>query len=366
MTSTTQTPLLNPNNDVSYAMPSALRMDHLFDLTTDIGIWQHARGSQPDRRHGYSIDDQARALIVAIDYYRAGVERNRMAWLGKVTFDFLTRAAITAGPNAGRFHNFCDRHGKWLDRIGSDDSLGRTIWALGIACDADLPFAPRSVAQPLLERALTRVGPESPSRTIAFTMLGLKPRVVGSGSVEALADGLIHEYHATSALDWDWFENYLTYCNARLPMAMFIAARALPQRGDFTAIGCRTLDFLLQTTRNEQGSYSPVGNEHLTTRGWYVRGDDHVPVFDQQPVDAGALVECCALAYSVTGDPRYREAAYDAYGWYFGRNVHNLPVYQADSGGVADAVTADGVSANMGAESVVSAHLAQQALWSIE
>jgi len=364
MTST-QTLLRQPSES-SFTAPSALRMDHLFDMTTDIGIWQHAKGSKPDRRHGYSIDDQARALIVAIDYYRAGIERSRMAWLGKVAFDFLTRAAITTGPNAGRFHNFCDQRGKWLDRIGSDDSLGRTIWALGVVCEADLPFAPRKIAEPLLVGALARVSPHSPSRTIAFTLLGLKAGVAGSENIETLADGLTHEYHATSAEDWEWFENYLTYCNARLPMAMFLAARALPQRTDFAAIGCRTLDFLLKTTRNEQGSYSPIGNEYLTTRGWYVRGDDQVAVFDQQPVDAGALVECCALAYSVTGNPKYREAAYDAYGWYFGRNYHNLPVYQSSSGGVADAVTADGVSANMGAESVVSVHLAQQALSSIE
>jgi hypothetical protein len=335
-------------------------------MMTEIGMWQHSAGPFPDRRHGYSIDDQVRALIVAIDYYDRGIQREYMEWVGAVTFDFIRRAAITSGRNAGRYHNFCDEHGRWLDTIGSDDSLGRTIWALGIACAADAPFAPRDEARCLLSASLGVVKELSPVRTIAFAILGAAQCGIDREIVGTLADRLAQAFRSTASSDWRWFEDHLTYCNARLPMALFAAARLFPERPEYLEIARDSLGFLLKTTRNDKGSYDPVGNEPLTTRGWHTRSDLKPPLFDQQPVDAGALVECCALAYSVTGDPAYRHAAYEAYGWYFGRNVHGIPVYQDDCGGVADAVTPQGVSLNMGAESVISIHLAMQALQRIE
>lgn len=343
--------------------PAKLRLDHFDKMLTDIGIWQHSAGPQPDRRHGYSIDDQVRGLIVAINYFQAGVETKFMERLGRVCFDFVKNAAITSGPNAGRFHNFCDEHYHWLDKIGSDDSLGRTIWALGVACSADVPFAPREEAMPLLSRAMRVAEKLSPARTVAFSILGTPTD--HSELVGNLADRLVLSFRDSATDDWAWFENHLTYCNARLPQALFAAADRFPERPEYLAVARRSLAFLLRVSQNEKGSYSPIGNEPLTSRGWYTRGDERPPLFDQQPVDAGALVECCALAYAVTGNPTYRHAAHSAYGWYFGANVHGISVYHPDHGGVADAITPSGISDNMGAESVISIHLAHQALSAI-
>jgi len=345
------------------AAPANLKLDHFDKMLTGIGIWQHSAGDEPDRRHGYSIDDQVRGLIVAINYYQAGHESNFMERLGRVCFDFVKNAAIASGKNAGRFHNFCDEHYRWLDKIGSDDSLGRTIWALGVACDADLPFAPAKEARPLLDRALAAAAKLSPVRTVAFSILGGQ-RSHGE-LIGDLADRLVLAFRDSAFDEWSWFENHLTYCNARLPQALFIAADLFPERPEYLAVAKKSLAFLLRVSQNEKGSYSPVGNEPLTSRGWYTRGDERPPLFDQQPVDAGALVECCATAYQVTGNPTYRHAAHSAYGWYFGANVHGISVYRPEHGGVADAVTPTGISENMGAESVISIHLAHQALSSI-
>lgn len=365
MTSTLRT-RQQPTIQFPMAPPKKLRLNHFKTMMTEIGMWQHSAGPAPDRRHGYSIDDQVRALIVAIDYYNRGVQREYMEWVGAITFDFVRRAAITEGKNAGRYHNFCDENGRWLDNIGSDDSLGRTIWALGVACAADTPFAPRDEAKRLLTASLEVVKELSPVRTIAFSILGAAACGCDREITGALADRLVHAYRTTASNGWHWFEEHLTYCNARLSMALFVAGSLFPERAEYLEIAETSLAFLLKTTRNDKGSYSPVGNEPLTARGWHTRGDTEPPLFDQQPVDAGALVECCATAYAVTGDPAYRHAAYEAYGWYFGRNVHAIPVYCAGSGGVADAITPEGVSLNMGAESVISIHLALQALQRIE
>ncbi len=146
---------------------------------------------------------------------------------------------------------------------------------------------------------------------------------------------------------------------------MFVAARALADER-YVEIGTQALDFLLHATHNEKGSYAPIGNSRMSQGGWYHRKDALPPLFDQQPVDAGALVECCAAAYQVTSEPRFRKAASDAFSWYFGENVHGLWVYDAATGGVYDALTRFGVNRNMGAESVLSIHLAHLALQSIE
>ena len=158
----------------------------------------------------------------------------------------------------------------------------------------------------------------------------------------------------------------MTYCNARLPQALFTAARMFPDSLRYGKIAAESLDFLLDRTRNAQGSYNPIGNLRLTEAGWFTRHDREPPKFDQQPVDAGALVECCAEAFQTTGQPRYRRAAEDAFEWYLGRNHHGLPVFDAETGGVSDALTPHGLNSNQGAESVLSIHLAFQALQTIE
>ena len=337
---------------------------HLDCLLTDIGLWQHAQGCRPHQRHGYSIDDEARGLIVGLRYWEQGVAPVFSERLARTCFRFIEMAAITEGRGAGRYHNFCDADGRWLDSVGSDDSFGRTLWGLGVAHAVDAPFAPRAEAETLLRRSLPAIDGLNPwyLRAHAFVIFGLAASRLDDARLKKAADVLMDAYEANSNAAWRWFEDGMTYCNARLPQALFVAARLFPDEARYAQIASESLNFLLEKTRNGQGSYDPVGNARLTTRGWFLRTDEAPARFDQQPVDAGALVECCVEAWHATGEPRFRQAAWDAFGWYEGRNLHGLPVYDAETGGVADALTEHGVSVNQGAESVLSIHLAHQAL----
>ena len=341
-----------------------LRFLHLERMLTDIGLWQHAQGDMPHARHGYSIDDEARGLIVGLRYWEEGVEPRFHSRLAETCFQFIEKAAITEGTDAGRYHNFCDARGRWLDSVGSDDSFGRTVWGLGVAHAVDASFAPRRDVEVLLRRSLPMVDRLNPwyLRAHAFVILGLAAARLDDARLKQMADVLAGAYEAHADPRWRWFEEGMTYCNARLPQALFAASRLLPSGDRYADIAVASLDFLLAKTRNGKGSYDPVGNARLTTRGWFLRTDDAPAPYDQQPVDAGALVECCVEAWHATGLSRFRKAAYDAYDWYWGSNLQGLPVYNAATGAVADALTPHGLNSNQGAESVLSVHLASQAL----
>ncbi len=344
-----------------------LRFDHLEDMLTETGLWQHCEDCQPNPRHGYSIDDEARGLIVGLRYWQDGVQPQFYERLARTCFNFVQGAAITSGECAGQYHNFCDQQGRWLDSVGSEDSFGRTLWGLGVAYAVGAPFAPRAMAERLLLGSLPVLPTMRPTylRAKAFVILGLAEARIADDQVRLLAGALADKYDSCCDDNWHWFEDQMTYCNARLPQALFAASRLFPDNPRYKNIAKASLDFLLEKTRNAQGSYDPVGNLRLTEAGWFTRHDDAPPRFDQQPVDAGALVECCAEAFRATGEPRYRQAAYDAFDWYLGRNYHGLPVFDAESGGVSDALTPHGLNSNQGAESVLSVHLAHQALQTI-
>ena len=343
---------------------ATLSFGHLEAMLTPIGLWQHAEGNQPNPRHGYSIDDEARGLIVGLRYWQAGVAPDFYGRLAETCFRFIEGAAITQGKSAGQYHNFCDRNGKWLDSVGSEDSFGRTLWGLGVAYAADAPFVPRATAETLLRDSLPIIATMRPTylRAKAFVILGLSEARIADDQIKILADALADVHEACNGSGWRWFEDHMTYCNARLPHALFVAARMFPEEPRYRRIAIESLDFLLEKTRNAQGSYDPIGNQRLTEAGWFTRHDDAPPRFDQQPVDAGALVECCVEAWRATGEPRFRRAAQEAFEWYLGRNAHGLPVFDVKTGGVSDALTPHGLNSNQGAESVLSVHLAHQAL----
>ncbi len=365
--------LLRPGNNASPLVQrdqyqSPLKLDHLNVMLSEVGIWQHSVGAEPDVRHGYSIDDEARGLVVAVSYWSQGRDPEFMQRLGGTCFRFIREAAVSEGRQAGRYHNFCDTAGRWLDSIGSDDSFGRTLWGLGAAYAADAPFAPRAEAQALLEGSLGQIDTLQADwlRAKAFVALGLHLARLDDARLKKLADALADAYEATAGRDWQWYESHMTYCNARLPMALFAASEAFPHESRYRTIATQSLDFLLGVMRDARGNYSPIGNARLANAGWFLRGEARPFQWDQQPVDAGALVECCALAARVTGEARYAEAARAAFGWYLGENWHGLPVYDPQTGAVADSLHQHGVSRNLGAESVVSVHLAWQALQTIK
>jgi hypothetical protein len=158
--------------------------------------------------------------------------------------------------------------------------------------------------------------------------------------------------------NWDWYEPMMTYCNARVPLALLLGSKFSDAPDRTVEIALTMLDFLLHSTLQPNiGGYAPVGNN-----GWFKKGDVRPPIFDQQPVDAGVLAETCAVAYQYSSEEKYRVAAKDAMDWYYGKNVHGIPVYDKETGGVFDALTPKGVNLNQGAESILSYCMAAIAL----
>ncbi|MGO8674017.1 MAG: hypothetical protein ACLQVD_21985 [Capsulimonadaceae bacterium] len=336
----------------------AICFQHLETMLGPYGIWQHCLGSTPDPSHGYSIDDEARLLIVALEYIRRGIQPELCERFAKAAFAYINEAFTDDGP----FHNFRDELGHWRDSHGSLDSMGRTLWALGIARSIPTPFLPARRIDALFRECARRCADVMYPRSISFSILGLAAAGIEQGLLAALAARLVGYYRSCSGIGWRWFEDSMTYCNARLPHALFATAEVFPRESAIVCTAVESLDFLLLVSRNDRGSYSPVGNEPREMGSWFTRWDTARRTFEQQPVDAGALVECCAAAYRVTSEPRFRQAAYDAFDWYLGRNENGLSMVDPQSGGVYDALTRTGLNSNMGAESILSIHLAALAI----
>jgi hypothetical protein len=260
----------------------------------------------------------------------------------------------------GRMRNFVSYARAYLDEIGSQDCLGQTVWALGEATTCIHNYI-ASPADEMFRLALPHVTADFSPHSLAYALLGLYAYGQNSDhreytqiSARPLADALKEHYHRERANGWEWFLPILTYANARLPQSMLCSALLL---GDETllAIGLRTLNFLRHETICD-GVLSPIG-----CHGWYPRGKPRAE-FDQQPIDAGAMVEACLTGYHVTHDPGYWDDAMCAMSWFYGNNAHGLWVYDPESGGCHDGLHSTGVNENQGAESTIVHLLAQLAV----
>ncbi|MBC5804043.1 MAG: glycosyltransferase [Candidatus Eremiobacteraeota bacterium] len=303
----------------------------------------------PNRATGYCTDDVARALVVAVAASDHQCCRERALELGSRYLAFLLDAQL---PD-GRFHNFMSYARGWLDECGTEDSIGRAVWALGYT----QRFAPLAgwslVARRLLSAALPNVTRLSFIRSRAYAALGLTQARAALGGADspqidaalrAIGDDLLARHAAHAAADWDWFEDEMTYDNARLPEALLRIGTVLDNRA-FVALGLRTLAFY-ESVVMEDGMFVPVGNA-----GWYRRGGTRAR-FDQQPLEAASLVDAALAAEAATGDSRYRALADAGFQWFFGRNSGNAALVHG--GGCCDGLEPSGPNRNMGAESTLA------------
>ncbi len=326
-----------------------VRLDHLQRLLTPLGIWQHTRYAEPWVEHGFSIDDQARGLIVGAWLYRLAPQQP--AWLAPHDSEFpaqLIEVCLqyieAAQLENGRFHNFRNAEGAWIDEVGSEDSHGRTVWGLLTLTQLlpDTEWAHR--AQRLLEGALRHARALGSPRALAFMALADDHpfRLLHYGRE------LAQLYEATRAPDWRWFENFLTYENPRLPQALMLCG-VRTQTPEWVRYAREAFEFLAQTTFAETGYFNAVGTE-----GWYVRGRTRA-VFDQQPVCAGATVEAFLDAWQALDQYKpFLQYAQRALMWYHGDNINQMALYDPETGAVYDGLNALGVNLNRGAESVLS------------
>ncbi|HZZ64598.1 MAG TPA: hypothetical protein VFE17_03800 [Candidatus Baltobacteraceae bacterium] len=311
---------------------------------------QHAVEDVPNRSTGYCTDDISRAYMVALAKLEIDPQDAAAQRLAGTYLSFLHDAQL---PD-GRFHNFMSYERTWLDAVGTHDSVGRAIWSLGYGMRYAQRTSWRRTSKKLFVKAMRSLEWLTYARSQAYAMIGLA-HAGQSGiadddapeyyrALRRLAEDFKRRYLDVRDAQWQWFENELTYDNARLPEAV-LRAGLLLHDDELIAIGLRTFDFY-QNATVENGVHVPVGNE-----GWYPRGGTKAK-YAQQPLEAAALVDAALVAYDATGDPAYRACAQLGLDWYYGRNSRGIAM--ARSGGCLDGLNETSVNMNMGAESTLA------------
>ena len=325
-------------------------------MSDDTGMLQHATFNVPRYDEGYCVDDNARALMLMTLLEEAGVADPKL--VRTLASRYLAFVSHAFDRPLGRFRNFMSHARLWREEQGSEDSHGRALWALGtvVGCSADPGRL--SLASELFHAALPAVSTFSSPRAWAFALLGIEQYLKafeGDRNVQAhgidIGERLHGLFRRTDQPDWPWFENRVTYCNARLPQAL-IATASWTGDAAMSATGIRSLEWLMTIQRTEDGYFAPVG-----TNGFFDRGMT-AAVFDQQPVEACATVSACMHAFRTTGNHRWAEQARRAFTWFLGQNQLQQPLYDPLSGGCRDALHADRINENEGAESTLSFLLA--------
>ncbi len=343
-----------PDVELELAEP---RTGHLLTLVDDCGIVQHAHGAIPNRQSGYCVDDVARLTIVALELEQRTGDRVWMPVLYR-SLAFLHDATDEGGAGMRNFMSY-DR--RWLDEYHVGDHVGRSIWALGDVLSTAWVPAAVEPARRLLASLVASLDADMSLRTAAYAILGLAR--LDADRLDASARLLLERCvtqletaHEQSARDgWRWFEDRLTYDNARIPHALIVGGAAL-ERDQAVAAGLDSLAWLGDECGLAEGVLRLPG--HLG-RG---RGEPAPGGGDEQPLDASAIVEAELCAFAVAGEPEHGSRAQRAFEWFLGRNRLGLPLYDFATGGCSDGLGEEAVNGNEGAESTLAFHRAQQVL----
>ncbi|MGD1086352.1 MAG: glycosyltransferase family 4 protein [Verrucomicrobiota bacterium] len=328
-----------------------LRLDHLFRMSDSTGIFQHASFTVPNFAEGYCTDDNARALVLALMLERLGRSSPQLG-ARAATFAAFLNHAFDRGR--GRFRNFMSFERRWLEDVGSEDCQGHALWALGLCVSQAGRGSFQMLAAQLFEQALPVAAAFASPRAWAFTLIGIDEylrRFGGDRRANQIRDSLtakLMQRHADAASDqWHWFEEVVSYANAKLPHAMILSGRCMSNAA-MLELGLKTLRWLVKIQSSDAGSFRPIGSN-----GFFPRGKERA-IFDQQPIEAQATVSACIEAYRATSDPFWVLEARRAFEWFLGRNDLGLAVYDPATGGCRDGLHMDRISQNQGAESTLA------------
>jgi glycosyltransferase involved in cell wall biosynthesis len=333
-----------------YSLPP-LRLDHIVRMSDGTGIFQHAIFNVPNFHEGYCTDDNARAFILCNLL-------EEPALLEHLATGYLAFLAAALNYESGRFCNFMSHGRQWLEVSGSEDSHGRALWALGVGAGRSLNVGHRLLCRQLFERGLTCVKTFTSPRAWAFSLIGIheflrefSDDAAARAVREVLTEKLVTLWNHHATEDWPWFESCATYDNARICQALIMSGRWMPHP-EALEIGLKSLRWLASIQRTQGGHFRPIGSNGFYTKDG-ARAD-----FDQQPVEAQAMVSACLEAYLNTRDSFWMEEAKRAFEWFLGRNDLGRPLYDSTTGGCGDGLHHDRVNANQGAESSLAFHLA--------
>ena len=326
-----------------------MKIGHFLSMCDDTGLFQHAVHSVPDRSHGYCVDDNARALLLACALNNPGEQTLSEA----LTARFAAFVQHAWNPDTGRFRNFMGFSRTWLEASGSEDSHARTLWALGECARSDSSPSRRRWAASLFAEALRTAASFRSPRAWAFTLLGLDAYCAAAPDDllareirPVLADRLMSILASVETPEWVWFEEGLAYDNARLPQALIVTGMATQTR-DYVEAGLRSLRWLMIQQTASTGHFRPVG-----TAGF---GEQRKPAraFDQQPVEATATIAACLAAWRADGDTRWEITATSAFAWFLGSNDLSVPLVDLQTGSCRDGLHPDRANENRGGELVV-------------
>jgi len=313
--------------------------------------------SVPNFREGYCTDDNSRALVLVVLLEETGDDVPEIRLAAYRYAAFIDYAFI---PESGRFHNFMSFERRWLDNGGSDDCWGRVLWALGACIGRSRRPDLQRWAMQWFERALAGIDRSAAPRAWAFALLGIHEyfrRLSGDRFVnqmrEALLQRLLARFHEASGPDWPWFEDALTYGNAKLPHALILGGR-WGGNAEALDIGLRSLRWLVEVQSGEGGHFRPIGSD-----GFYPRSGPRAQ-FDQQPIEAYTTMSACLEAWFATREQFWMQEARKAFEWFLGRNDLGRSLYDAGTGGCFDALHVDRLNLNQGAESTLAFLLALQ------
>jgi glycosyltransferase involved in cell wall biosynthesis len=328
-----------------------LKLEHLSRMTDSTGLFQHARMTVPDFAEGYCTDDNARALILMVLLQELGEEVQAARSLGTTYAAFLNYAF---DRQTRRFRNFMSFDRRWLEKEGSEDSYGRALWALGTCVGRSSRRSFQMLAGQLFDLALPGILDLTASRAWAFALLGIHEylRSLGGDRLvtqtrDVLTARLMEMFERCSGDKWGWCEDCVTYDNAKIAHALILSGS---DTGNdvVTNRGLESLRWLAELQTSEHGYFRPVG-----CLGFFQRGGARAN-FDQQPIEAHAMVSACLEAFRVTGDIYWQQQATRAFDWFLGWNDLGQELYSPNSGGCFDALHVDRVNQNQGAESTLA------------
>ena len=339
--------------NANYPIPS-LKLDHLFKMSDHTGIFQHAIYNVPNYHEAYCTDDNARAFIFTVLVQELNLPEPKLDRLASSYLAFLWYAF---DANTCRFRNFMSHERKWLELHGSEDSHARALWAVGTALGRSQNEGHRNLCGLLFQRGLPPVVRFSSPRAWAFALIAIHEylrtfsgdRVV-SQTRDVLTNMLADLFRANSSPDWQWFERTVTYDNAKLSHAMILSGHWTAHT-EILEIGLTSLRWLLEAQTAGGGHFAPIG-----CNGFWVRGGEKAR-FDQQPLEAHAMVSACLEAFAVTRSEFWRKAAHRCFEWFLGRNDLGQPLYDSTTGGCRDALLQDHLNQNQGAESSLAFYL---------
>ncbi|MGA2069820.1 MAG: hypothetical protein ABSG97_00585 [Sedimentisphaerales bacterium] len=344
-------------------------LEHLHRLTDDTGLFQHAKFTIPLRSEGYTTDDNARALIVATKHYALYRKPETLQLIDRYLAFVLhshndNPSSLSLRRAGGTVKNFMDFDRTWHKAEPVHDAIGRAIWAFGavLAQPPSEIYVP--IAQERIDIAMPLIKKQYP-RGMAYSILGLAGYLKQFPDAENVkrcmanaADSIVSRFEKNSKPDWPWFENILTYDNAMLPCALFVAGTILKNK-KYLQVAQKACDFLLAntyagnpSTSLRAGHFSFVG-----CQGWFPRRGKKAQ-FDQQPIEAAGTILMLDAGYKATKDKKYLMLRQKAFNWFLGENDLGIPLYDSKSKGCGDGLGAEGISLNQGAESTISFLLA--------